>query len=113
MTGERKDDPTENIVGGAEIGALAGTLVSESRPETTAIQTLKEVGTGAAVGAGLGTVVTALTPAPKLTLPPESQMEFYLAAPISVIPVTQQEAARLSRLMPGGAPVVYVRGDIP
>jgi len=40
-------------------------------------------------------------------------MDFYLASPISVQPVSAKEAERLAeRLHPGG-PVLYVRGDTP
>ena len=108
-----KPSPAVNIVGGAEVGALTGTIVSAKKGDTTAVDKLKNIGGGAAVGAGVGTLVSAMTPGPELKLPVESQMDFYLASPISVVPVSPEEAARLSQALPRGRPVFYVEGDTP
>jgi hypothetical protein len=64
------------------------------------------------VGAGVGTMVSAATPGPALTIPAEAQMDFYLASPISVAPVSAKEAARLAQGLHLGGPVLYVREDV-
>ena len=113
VEGGSKKNPTPAIVGSAEVGALAGAVVSAKNGETTASGKAADIGGGAAAGAGVGTLVSVVTPGPKLNLPAESQMDFYLAAPISVVPVSEQEADRLAKEMPLGGPVLYVRGDAP
>ena len=81
--------------------------------------TVLEIGTcrgslaGAAAGAGVVAAASVATPRPVLAIPPESQMDFYLAAPISVQPVSAKEAEQLAQRMHPGAPVLYVRGDTP
>jgi hypothetical protein len=69
------------------------------------------MGTGDALGAGVGTSVSAVTPGPVLSIPAESQMDFYLASPFSVVPVSEKEARQLSQGLHAGGPVLYVRGD--
>lgn len=115
VTGASKSCPTATkIKGGAVIGAVVGGIFSGSaKGNTTAVGKLAGMGTGAALGAGMGTVVAAATPGPILSLPAESQMDFYLAAPISVVPVSVQEAARLSQGLHPGGPLLYVRGETP
>jgi hypothetical protein len=71
------------------------------------------MGTGAVIGAGVGTMVSAATPGPSVTIPAESQMDFYLASPISVVPVSAKDAAQLAQGYHHGGPVLYVRGDTP
>ena len=71
------------------------------------------MGTGAAVGAGVGTLVAVATPGPVLSIPAEAQLEFTLASPISVAPVSAKEADRLGRGLHPGGPVLYVRGETP
>ena len=97
--------PTETKVqGGAAIGAIVGGVFSGSaKGETTAVGKL----------AGMGALTSAATPGPTVTLPAESQMDFYLPSPISVKPLTEKEAARLSQGFRHGGPVLYVRGDTP
>jgi hypothetical protein len=113
--GTSKTQPTETkIKGGAVIGAIAGAALSGSaKGETTAAGKLAGAGTGAALGAGVGTAIAAATPGPALTIPAESQIDFYLASPISVVPVSEREAARLSQGLHAGGPVLYVRGETP
>lgn len=115
VEGTSKTKPTETkIKGGAVIGALAGGVISGSeKAEATTVGKLAGMGTGAAVGAGVGTLVSAATPGPILTIPAESQMDFYLASPISVVPVSSKEATRLSHTLHPGSPVLYVRGETP
>ncbi len=115
VEGISKTRPTENKVkGGAVIGAIAGAAFDGSaKGETTAAGKLAGMGTGAALGAGVGAVVSAATPGPVATIPAESQIDFYLSSPISVVPVSAQEAARLSQGLHAGGPVLYVRGQTP
>ena len=115
VEGASKTKPTETkIKGGAAIGAIVGGIFSGSaKGETTAAAKFAGMGTGAALGAGVGTAVSAAIPGPILTIPAESQMDFYLASPISVVPVSPKEAARLSQGLHRGGPALYVRGDTP
>jgi hypothetical protein len=115
VEGTSKTKPTESKVkGGALIGALVGGAFSGSaKGETTAVGKLAGMGTGAAIGAGVGTMVSAATPGPSVTIPAESQMDFYLASPISVVPASAKEAAQLAQGYHHGGPVLYVRGDTP
>ncbi len=63
------------------IGAIVGGVFSGSaKGETTAVGKLAGMGTGAALGAGVGALTSAATPGPTVTLPAESQMDFYLAS---------------------------------
>src|SRR5882757_1329095 len=93
--------------------ARRGAFSGSEKGETTAVGKLAGMGTGAAIGAGVGTVVSAATPGPSVTIPAEAQMDFYLASPISVVPVSAKEAARLAQGYHHGGPVLYVRGDTP
>ncbi|MEI9980304.1 MAG: hypothetical protein WDN23_15130 [Edaphobacter sp.] len=115
VQGTSKTKPTETKVkGGAVIGAIVGGVFSGSaKGETTAVGKLAGMGTGAALGAGVGALTSAATPGPTVTLPAESQMDFYLSVPISVEPLSAEEAAHLSRGLHAGGPVLYVRGDTP
>ena len=99
---------------GAVIGAVVGAALDTSANGTpTVAGTLAGMGTGAAVGASVGTVVAAASPGPVIDIPAESQIDFYLASPISVVPVSRREAARLSEGLYSGGPVLYVRGVTP
>ena len=90
-----------------------GAFSGSAKGETTAVGNLAGMGPGAAIGAGVGTMVSAATPGPCVTIPAESQMDFYLASPISVVPVSAKEAAQLAQGYHHGGPVLYVRGDTP
>jgi hypothetical protein len=113
--GTSKTKPTETKVkGGAVVGAIVGGVFSGSaKGGSTGVSTLAGMGTGAALGAGIGTAVSAATPGPILTIPAEAQMDFYLASPISVAPVSAKEAARLAKRLHSGEPVLYVRSETP
>lgn len=115
VTGTSKTRPTEvKVRDGAVLGAIVGGVFSGSaHGETTAVGKLAGMGTGAVLGAGVGTMVSAATPGPILTIPAESQMDFYLALPISVIPLSPEAALKLSEGLRPGGPVLYVRGDTP
>jgi hypothetical protein len=115
VKGTSKTKPTETkVMGGAVIGAVVGSIFSGSaKGDTTAVGKLAGAGTGAAVGAGIGATVSALTPGPVLFIPAESEMDFFLASPISVVPASQKEATRLSQGLNPGGPALYVRGVTP
>jgi hypothetical protein len=75
-----------NTIGGAAIGALIGGIVGR--------------GAGAAIGAGVGGAAglgaSAATNGPRLILPTEAQVDFHLSNPVTVQPVSWQEAQRLA-----------------
>jgi hypothetical protein len=115
VQGTSKTKPTEtNVKGGAVIGAIVGGVFSGSaKGETTAVGKVAGMATGAALGAGVGALTSAATPGPALTIPAESQIDFYLASPISVQTVSSKEVARLAQGLRPGGPVLYVRGNAP
>jgi hypothetical protein len=115
VEGTSKTQPTERkIKGGTAIGAVVGAALAEGPYEApTVAGTLAGMGTGAAVGAGTGTIVAAASPGPAVDIPAESEIDFYLASPISVTPVSRREAMRLSEGLHSGGPVLYVRGERP
>jgi hypothetical protein len=115
VRGASKTKPTATQVeGGAVVGALAGGVVASSaKGGATPGGYAADMAAGAAVGAGAVAAVSAATPRPVLVIPAESQMDFYLAAPISVQPVSAKEAEQLAQRLHPGAPVLYVRGDTP
>jgi hypothetical protein len=94
-----------NAFGGAILGAIIGGAVGG--------------GGGAAIGAGAGavggTAATAATPGPRVWIPAEALMDFHLNAPVTVTPVSSQEAMRLSANAPPPSqrPTLYRRGYYP
>jgi len=89
-----------NMVGGTLMGTIIGCAVGR--------------GVGCAIGAGAGlaagTAASAATPGPGIWIPAEARVDFHLSAPLTVTPVSPQEAARLAQgLFPGG-PNLYRRG---
>jgi len=105
VTGTSKTKPTETkALRGAAVGAVAGATLGGRAANMTA---------GAVVGAGVGTLVSAATPGPGIWIPSESQIDFNLAAPVTVMPVSAKEAARLAQGLHAGGPVLYVRGETP
>jgi hypothetical protein len=94
-----------NAFGGALLGAIIGGAVGG--------------GSGAAIGAGAGavggTAATAATPGPRIWIPAEAMMDFHLNAPITVTPVSSQEAMRLASNAPPPSqrPTLYRRGYYP
>jgi hypothetical protein len=75
-----------NTVGGAAVGAIIGGIIGR--------------GAGAAIGAGAGAAAgaagSAATNGPRLYLPTETLLNFHLASPVTVQPVSWQEAQRLA-----------------
>lgn len=85
--------------GGALLGAMIGGIAG--RGEGAAI--------GAGAGAAAGTVASAASPGPNVWIPAEALVTFHLKAPITVAPVTQQEALRLAQGLYPGGPSLYRR----
>ncbi len=88
-----------NIVGGALLGALIGGAAGG--------------GGGAAIGAAAGgTVGTAASAAgnPRAWIPAEALVTFHLNSPLTVNPVSQEEASRLAQGLYPGGPQLYRRG---
>lgn len=87
-----------NTVGGALLGAIIGGAVGR--------------GAGAAIGAGAGAAgglaASSATNGPRLYLPAEAMVDFHLANPATVQPVSWQEAQRLASSAPSG-PVLVQR----
>ncbi len=85
-----------NTIGGAAFGAILGAAVGG--------------GSGAAIGAvaggGTGAAVSSLTPPPRTFIPAETVITFHLSTPLTVQPVSYQEATRLAATMPNQRPVV-------
>jgi hypothetical protein len=71
-------------------------------------------GAGCAIGAGAGvaagTAASAASPGPNVWIPAEALVEFHLNAPLTVIPVSAREAARLAQGLNSGGPTLHQRG---
>jgi len=89
-----------NAVGGALLGAIIGGIAGGGSGAAI----------GAGVGAGAGTAASAATRGPNAWIPPEAQVSFHLGAPLTVDPVTEQEAERLAQGLNPGGPNLYRRG---
>ena len=89
-----------NAFGGAVLGAIIGGIAG--RGEGAAI--------GAGAGAAAGTAASAASSGPGVWIPAEARVDFHLAAPVTVTPVSQQEAARLAQGLYPGGPSLYRRG---
>jgi len=114
ITGTSKARPTETkALRGAAIGAVAGGAMVAQKSGVTDTARAVNATAGAAVGAGIGTLVSAASSGPGLRIPAESEIEFQLASPITVAPVSDKEAARLAQGLHPGGPVLYVRGETP
>lgn len=85
--------------GGALLGAMIGGIAG--RGEGAAI--------GAGAGAAAGTVASAASPGPNVWIPAEALVTFHLQAPLTVQPVTPQEATRLAQGLYPGGPSLYRR----
>ncbi len=89
-----------NAVGGALIGTIIGCAVG--RGAGCAI--------GAGAGAAAGTAASAASPGPRAWIPAEALVKFHIVAPLTVDPVSPQEAARLAEGLYPGGPSLYRRG---
>jgi hypothetical protein len=92
-----------NAVGGGIVGAIIGCAVGR--------------GAGCAIGAGAGvaagTAASAASPGPGVWIPAEALVTFHLNTPLTVAPVSAQEAARLAQGLYTGGPNLYRRGYYP
>jgi hypothetical protein len=92
-----------SALGGGLIGTIIGCAVGR--------------GVGCAVGAGAGvaagTAASAASPGPGIWIPTEALVDFHLTAPITVNPVSAQEAARLAQGLYPGGPTLNRRGYYP
>jgi hypothetical protein len=90
-------------VGSALTGGVIGTIIGCAVGR----------GAGCAIGAGAGvaggTALGAAEPGYRAWIPAEALVTFHLAAPITVDPVSPQEAARLAQGLYPGGPALYRR----
>jgi hypothetical protein len=96
-------ETARHIFGGAFLGAIIGGITNGGVGAAI----------GAGVGAGAGTALTAATPGPGVWIPAEALVDFHLAAPLAVTPVSAQEAARLAQVLYPAGPAVYPRSYAP
>jgi len=94
-------------VGSAVTGGLIGTIIGCAAGR----------GVGCAIGAGAGvaagTAISAASPGPGAWIPAEALVTFHLADPLTVNPVSEQEAARLAQGLYQGGPSLYQRPGYP
>jgi hypothetical protein len=88
-----------NIIGGSVLGAIIGGAAGG--------------GAGAAIGAvaggTVGTAVSGAMPGPRAWIPAEALVIFHLNTPLTVEPVSREEAARLAQGLYPGGPNLYRR----
>src|ERR1017187_7032375 len=89
-----------NVIGGALLGAIIGGAAGGGGGAAI----------GAAAGGTVGTAASAATPAPNAWIPAEALVTFHLNTPLTVDPVSQEEAARLAEGLYQGGPNLYRRG---
>jgi hypothetical protein len=89
-----------NIIGGALIGALIGGAAGGGGGAAI----------GAAAGGTVGTAASAATHGPEAWIPAEALVSFHLTAPVTVAPVSQEEAMRLAQGLYPGGPTLHQRG---
>jgi hypothetical protein len=99
----RAPNKAGQTVGSALTGAVIGTIIgcAVGRGEGCAI--------GAGAGAAGGTALGTAEPGYRAWIPAEALVTFHLAAPITVQPVSPQEAARLAQGLYPGGPALYRR----
>jgi hypothetical protein len=89
-----------SALGGGMVGTIIGCAVGR--------------GVGCAIGAGAGiaagTAASAASSGPGVWIPAEALVDFHLAVPVAVMPVSQQEASRLAQGLYPGGPALYRRG---
>ncbi len=92
-----------NVIGGSVLGAIIGGAAGG--------------GGGAAIGAvaggTAGTAASAASSGPHAWIPAEALVTFHLNAPVTVDPVSQEEAMRLAQGLNPGGPSLYRRGPGP
>jgi hypothetical protein len=92
-----------NTIGGAALGAAIGAIAGGG--------TGAAIGAAAGTGAGLG--ASAITPGPRGVIPPESVISFHLTQPVTVRPVSYQEAQELEQNSAPPQPRLYTRAPYP
>lgn len=113
-TSGKGDVTARDSIGGAEYGALGGAVYAGRTGAATTSAKLADISAGAAIGASAGALVSASSKGEPATIPAESQIDFYLALPIVVRPVSAEEAARLARRFhPTGTPALILHSDTP
>lgn len=114
VKGTSKTRPTEvKSLRGAEFGAVVGAFATQEKGGVTDTSRAVNRTAGAAVGAGVGTLVSAASAGPTELIPVESPVDFSPASPITVTQVSAKEAAGLAQRLHPGRPVLYVRGETP
>jgi hypothetical protein len=92
-----------SAIGGGVIGTIIGCAVGR--------------GVGCAIGAGAGvaggTAASAASPGPRVWIPAEALVTFHLKSPLTVDPVSPQEAAALAQGLYPGGPTLYRRAYYP
>ena len=92
-----------NAVGAGLVGTIIGCAVGR--------------GAGCAIGAGAGvaagTAASAASSGPGVWIPAEALVSFHLKDPLTVNPVSQEEASRLAQGLYQGGPSLYQRGPRP
>ena len=92
-----------NAVGAGLVGTIIGCAVGR--------------GVGCAIGAGAGvaagTAASAASSGPGVWIPAEALVSFHLKDPLTVNPVSQEEASRLAQGLYQGGPSLYQRGPGP
>jgi hypothetical protein len=92
-----------NVIGGGLLGAMIGGIAG--RGPGAAI--------GAVAGAGVGVAASAASSGPGVWIPSEARVDFHLAAPLTVKPVNEQEAARLAQGLYPSGPTLQQRNNYP
>jgi hypothetical protein len=93
-----------HTVGSAIGGGIMGTMIG------CAVRGPLGCGVGAGIGVAAGTAASAATPGPNVWIPAEAMVAFHLNSPLTVTPVSAQEAARLAQGLYQGGPALYRRG---
>jgi BON domain len=88
-----------NTIGGAALGAMIGGIAGGGAGAAI----------GAAAGGGAGIAASAASSGPGVWIPAEALVNFHLAAPITVEPVSAEEAMRLAQALYPGGPALYRR----
>lgn len=91
-----------SAIGGALLGAIIGGAAGGGAGAAI----------GAGAGAGAGTAASAASRGPSAWIPSEARLDFHLMAPLSVTPVSEQEALRLSQGLYPGGPTLYQRPPV-
>jgi len=87
---------------GALLGAVIGGMAGGGRGAAI----------GAGAGAGAGVVAGAASQGPGVWIPAEARVDFHLKTPVTVNPVTADEAARLAQGLYPGGPTLYRRPGV-